>query len=206
MPFLIGIEDNLMDQAEDNINDGTYIIDLDKDKITSKQKTSVILSNTGKYKSSQKDDLPELPEKYSKKLAKNLKDIVERSRRRKQPLTNEEVEKIRMEFFNFFVNIFREYDKFITTTKNNGEQIKIADGVQACFDYEKYKSVTENDQKPFFKQFLGMQMFTRFLERKLWASKNEDVIDVFLFDEHIRMKILRKQKRLFQSVRFSSIL
>jgi hypothetical protein len=36
MPFLIGIEDNLMDQAEDNINDGTYIIDLDKDKITSK--------------------------------------------------------------------------------------------------------------------------------------------------------------------------
>jgi abortive infection bacteriophage resistance protein len=47
-------------------------------------------------------------------------------------------------------------------------------------------------------------MFTRFLERKLWASKNEDVIDVFLFDEHIRMKILRKQKRLFQSVRFYS--
>jgi hypothetical protein len=52
MPFLIGIEECLMDQAEDNINDGTYIIDLDKDKITSKQKTSVILSNTGKFKSS----------------------------------------------------------------------------------------------------------------------------------------------------------
>lgn len=36
MPFLMGIEMKLMGKAEDNINDGTYIIDLDKDKITSK--------------------------------------------------------------------------------------------------------------------------------------------------------------------------
>ena len=106
-----------------------------------------------------------------------------------------------MEFFNFFVNIFRDYDKFITTTNKQGVQIKVADGVQACFDYEKYRAVTENDQKAFFKQFLGMQMFTRFLERKLWASKNEDVIEVFLFDEHIRMKNLRKQRKIYQSVR-----
>jgi hypothetical protein len=61
------------------------------------------------------------PKSIARSWQKNLKDIVDRSRRRKQPLTNEEVEKIRMEFFNFFVNIFREYDKFITTTKNNGE-------------------------------------------------------------------------------------
>lgn len=49
-------------------------------------------------------------------------------------------------------------------------------------------------------------MFTRFLERKLWASKNEDVIDVFLFDEHIRMKHLRKQRKIYQSVSFIKIL
>jgi phosphotransferase system IIA component len=52
MPFLIGIEEDLMEQAEDNINDGTYIIDLDKDKITSKQKTSVVVSNSGRFKNS----------------------------------------------------------------------------------------------------------------------------------------------------------
>jgi len=51
MPFLMGIEERLMSKAEDNINDGTYIIDLDKDKITSKQKTSVTLSSTGRFKS-----------------------------------------------------------------------------------------------------------------------------------------------------------
>ena len=31
-------------------------------------------------------------------------------------------------------------------------------------------------------------MFTRFLERKLWAQKNEDVTDITFFDEHIRLK------------------
>ena len=36
MPFLMGIEDHLLYKAEENINDGTYIIDLDHDKITSK--------------------------------------------------------------------------------------------------------------------------------------------------------------------------
>lgn len=45
MPFLMGIEDRLMKKAEEHINDGTYIIDLDHDKITSKQKTSVTLTS-----------------------------------------------------------------------------------------------------------------------------------------------------------------
>jgi hypothetical protein len=50
MPFLMGIEEVLFPKAEQNINDGTYIIDLDRDKITSKQKTSVTLSSTGRYR------------------------------------------------------------------------------------------------------------------------------------------------------------
>jgi hypothetical protein len=33
-----------------------------------------------------------------------------------------------------------------------------------------------------------MQMFTRLLERKLWASKNEDVTDLLFLDENIRLK------------------
>jgi hypothetical protein len=135
-----------------------------------------------------------------------VKEIISKSRKKKQPLTNEEIEKVRMEFFNFFVNIFRDYNKFIMTLTKEGKLPKPADGVQACFDYERYRNDTDNDQKPFFKQFLGMQMFTRFLERKLWASKNEDVIDVYLFDEHIRMKNLRIQRKIYQSVSYIEII
>jgi hypothetical protein len=35
-------------------------------------------------------------------------------------------------------------------------------------------------------------MYTRFIERKLWAQKQEDVIDIMMFDESIRVKKLRK--------------
>ena len=41
-----------------------------------------------------------------------------------------------------------------------------------------------------------MQMFTRFLERKMWAQKQEDVIDILMFDESIRIKKLRKRGML----------
>ena len=46
----MGIDQSMQREAEDNISDGTYIIDLDQDKITSKQKTSVTLSSTGRFK------------------------------------------------------------------------------------------------------------------------------------------------------------
>jgi hypothetical protein len=36
-----------------------------------------------------------------------------------------------------------------------------------------------------------MQMFSRLLERKLWAQRNEDVTDLAFFDEHIRLKHIR---------------
>jgi hypothetical protein len=49
-----------------------------------------------------------------------------------------------------------------------------------------------------------MQMFTRLLERKLWASKNEDVIDLLFFDEHIRVKKVRNAQH-FKSVSFKKV-
>lgn len=33
MPYLMGVEENLMEEAEDNINDGTYIINLDHNRV-----------------------------------------------------------------------------------------------------------------------------------------------------------------------------
>ena len=104
-----------------------------------------------------------------------------------------------MAFFNFFVNIFKSYqDCLIPIGKK--EQGRPSDGIMSYFDFEKFRTTTDNDQKPFFKYFLTMQMFTRFLERKLWAQKIEDVIDVYLFDEYVKLKLKRIKRTLFQSV------
>lgn len=69
--------------------------------------------------------------------------------------------------------------------------------MNSCYNFSKYIETTSRpDQKPFFKNFLQMQMFTRFLERKMWAQKQEDVIDILMFDESIRIKKLRKRGML----------
>jgi len=96
-------------------------------------------------------------------------------------------------FFQFFVGLFQDYEKHLTPGK------RTVDGVQTCFNFQRYKDEAPADQKPFFKQFLHMQMFTRLLERKLWANRNEDVTDLAFFDEHIRLKHIRN-KQTFKTV------
>jgi len=149
--------------------------------------------------------LPELPEHYSKKLAKVVEDLVKPKKKKKRDrFTPEEIDKIRMAFLNFFVGVFQDYEKYVVQPQT-GQFIKTVDGVSACFNFPKYKEETRTDQRAFFKHFLHMQMFTRLLERKLWASKNEDVIDVTFFDEHIRIKQARNRKT-FKSVSNSHII
>jgi len=37
-------------------------------------------------------------------------------------------------------------------------------------------------------------MFTRLLERKIWPSKEDDIIDTTFFDENIRSKYHKQKK------------
>lgn len=48
VPFFMGIEEKLRKEAEINVNDGTYIIDLDSNKIYSKAHTAVTLYLPGR--------------------------------------------------------------------------------------------------------------------------------------------------------------
>ena len=96
----------------------------------------------------------------------------------------------------FFVNVFQSYEKYIPqgSTSMISSIQKTVEGVSGCFNYQKYIEDSPSDCKMFFKYFLRLQMFTRLLERKLWPSKNEDIIDVTFFDEHIRSKFNKVKK------------
>lgn len=39
-------------------------------------------------------------------------------------------------------------------------------------------------------------MFTRLLERKVWPSKNEDMIDLMFLEDNIRLKVNRYIKNI----------
>lgn len=100
-----------------------------------------------------------------------------------------------MAFFQFFVGVFQDYEKYLVQPAGGpGTFVKNSDGVSAYFNFNKYKEETLQDQKNFFRTFLSNQMFTRLLERKLWAQKNEDVFEITYFDEHIRLKQARNRK------------
>ena len=73
-----------------------------------KQYSSVTLNAGGKFKSCVKDETPDLPSHYAKKLQSHLHDITKRyyKNKRKVPLSDNDVEHIRNEFFQFFVGVF----------------------------------------------------------------------------------------------------
>lgn len=57
----------------------------------------------------------------------------------------DDVEKIRMAFFQFFVGVFQDYEKYMVQPQGGpGSQafVKNSDGVGAYFNYNKYKEDT----------------------------------------------------------------
>ena len=70
--FLLGIEDRFAKKVEEYIKDGTYMINLDSDKICQIPHTSVTLKRTGTNKLIASEDLPDLPFSLVKKLKKTI--------------------------------------------------------------------------------------------------------------------------------------
>ena len=51
MPYLMGVEKIQQTEAENNINDGAYIINIDENQIIEKSLSSITLNSTGRFKS-----------------------------------------------------------------------------------------------------------------------------------------------------------
>ena len=58
----------------------------------SKAYSSVILSSNGKFKPPMRDDQPDLPTHYTKKLTSNLKEILKNKTKKNIKLTDKEIE------------------------------------------------------------------------------------------------------------------
>lgn len=67
--FMLGIAGKkLYEKVEDTIKDGTYIIELDKNKIFQRPHASTIINRSGSTKEKIDEDLPDLPFYLYKKL------------------------------------------------------------------------------------------------------------------------------------------
>ena len=107
--YMLGIKGKkLYDEIRETIKDGTYIIELDTDKIQQIPHTSTIINRYGTTKEKIDEDLPDLPFKHLSQLRKSIKDIGRKAHETNN-LRDDEVEKIRQAFYKFFVCLFRYY-------------------------------------------------------------------------------------------------
>lgn len=109
---MLGIKgQKLYQEIRETIKDGTYIIELDDDKIQQIPHTSTIINRYGTTKEKIDEDLPDLPFKHLSQLRKSIKDFGRKAFEKdiSKPLRDDEVEKIRQAFYKFFVNLFRYY-------------------------------------------------------------------------------------------------
>ena len=71
--FMLGINHDLYKNIEESVKDGTYIIELDNNKIFQRPHASTIINRSGTTKEKIDEDLPDLPVKLYKELKGALK-------------------------------------------------------------------------------------------------------------------------------------
>lgn len=98
--FLLGVE--RQHYKESYIKDGTYIIDLDQNKISQIPHTSVTLKRTGTNKILASEDLPDLPKTLVKRLKWSINDIAKKAYKTKE-MSEEAINTVRLAFFQFFM-------------------------------------------------------------------------------------------------------
>ena len=90
---MLGVDKKIYKESENDIKDGTYIIDLDtprgKGKIFMRYYKSVMVNRLGTTKGQGSEDLPSLPSQRYKILVENLSKII-RSKDNKKKLSPSE--------------------------------------------------------------------------------------------------------------------
>jgi len=115
--FMLGIEEKMAKKAEEFIKDGTYMINLDTDKICQIPHTSVTLKRTGTNKLIASEDLPDLPLTAVKNLKKHILHRTEKAKT--HPLKSNHIDEIRREFYNFFMEPLKDFVSFLKLQNNS---------------------------------------------------------------------------------------
>ena len=170
--FMLGLEEKFSKKVEEYIKDGTYMINLDTDKICQIPHTSVTLKRTGTNKVIASEDLPDLPFSQIKNLKKCIQAKTDKAKT--QDLTTAYVNEIRREFFNFFMEPLRHFSSCLKTQKHTTAKSDL-DSIFNLREFLRHFEQTLNEQEVrFYKLFTSMTLFTRLVERAALQPNKED--------------------------------
>lgn len=187
MNYVYGLNSKYRDLVYSRCTESVCIVDLDKNHIEiSLQAIKISQKITSNV------EIPNLPKHYGKKLIKRVTNVLSkigagksRPPRLKAPRLDEFSSKIiRESFFQFFVSIFMNYQKFLNSD---------------MFDKNGFVSSSDEKDKAFMADMLNTQIFANFLATKIKPKSQEEQNEILLFDEQIIAKMNRsvlKSKKL----------
>ena len=160
LPFLNGINSSLMslvkeiflnNEVEDSEEVFLVYINLNKFRLGS----SLISKSKKKYKYLQENvpALPSLMEKSLKSKLKKIKEVIEKPKNKKLNLSEIDLE-IRNVFINMFVEMFHDYNKYMTFLDDD-----------VVFNKNLFlEKISSNNDKHFYDEFIETQLFQQFTQ------------------------------------------
>jgi len=209
-PYIVGInqkyEDNFFNMFNIDIQDITYlIVDIDEKKVELKYPT---LSNKISKKKYLSEEFPDLPKHYRSKLIDSLQIYIKelKSNQKKKEDRDNFVRNMREHFFQFIVNIFQEYSKYLNVSYYTNNDIGTPT-IQNLFKVDEFLSSVAHIDRLFYKKMMETQMFVELIYKRMIPKDARDKIEILFFDEHIIEKNNRKlfSKKIFTPFLHSNV-
>ena len=188
-PYIFGINNKYSESffKENNIYlyDDLMILDLDNKNLI--------------MKINKKENYPELPKIYYKKLKSGIDDCNKKQKKKNQTDLNlfSEI------FFDFFLNIMKDYSNYLNNDYFFNKSKYKNSSIQGLFKIKEFVNSHSSNERAFIEKLINSQMFGDFIFKKMLPKNINDKMLILFFDESLnkkyndKIKLFGKKKILF---------
>ena len=189
-PYILGINqkynESFFSDNKIEINDvDLMIIDIDNKTIT--------------IKSENKENYPDLPKIYYKKIKSGIEDAIKKINKSKN---KDELNLFSYIFFDFFLTILNDYSSYLNKDYFYNKSKYKNSSIKGLFKIKEFIYNHSSNERSFLNKFVNTQMFGDFIFKKMLPKNTNDKMDILFFDENINKKsndkkLFGKKKALF---------
>ena len=188
-PYIFGINnkynESFFTENKISLNDDLMILDLDNKKII--------------MKVDKKQNYPELPKIYSKKLKSGIDDCIKKQKKK----NNNDLNLFSQIFFDIFLNIMNDYSSYLNNDYFFNKSKYKNSSIQGLFKIKEFVNSHSSNERAFIEKFTNSQMFGDFIFKKMLPKNIDDKMEILFFDESLNKKyndkiiLFWKKKGLF---------
>ena len=188
-PYILGInkeyKNTFLKKHKISINDDYMIIDLNNRVLF--------------LKASNKENYPDIPKSYLKKLKSGIEDSFKRYENNQDYNLN----LFSNIFFDFFLNILSDYSNFLNNDYFFNKSKYKNSSIKGLFKIKEFVNAHPSNERAYLEKFVTSQIFSDFIFKKMLPKNNEDKMDILFLDENLnkryneKIKLFGKKKVLY---------